>query len=365
MNLVHFGQILNYGSAYGILTFIKELKRDYFSQLLILANERSWLRHSGEHLRELFDLGVKIRMIESTFFREPWNLDSIRLSLRTLRAKNPQLRHLTHGGFSALACTFEETPFLHMCHGFGMHRPSWIEEQDRRGISGARRVIAVSKDIRNQLINMGIAEQKIDVAYYPLRPQMKLAPKVGPIREIGMIGNLVPLKGQELGIDAFRALKGHSNLRLHIYGDGPLRESLEQKVKRDGLIGQVFFHGFRDMKAEYPKLDMILVPSLVEGLGMVNLEAFEHNLPVCAFASGGIPEIVKDKRSGFLAAPGNVAELSQCMSAVISEPDVARQMSLIGFQEAQEMFNPHRNCAIVRSGFEEMLGHHENIEISF
>ena len=179
-----------------------------------------------------------------------------------------------------------------------------------------------------------------------------------------MIGNLVPLKGQKLGIETFHALHlKNPNLRLHVYGDGPLRNSLEQKVRQAQLSGKIFFHGFCAMEKEYPKLDMILVPSLVEGLGMVNLEAFEHSLPVCAFASGGIPEIVKHKVSGFLAHPGDVEGLGQCIEEVIGDPDRARRMALVGFRDAVELFDPRRNCKVIKLGFEEMLGHDENVEI--
>ena len=223
MTLVHLGQILNYGSANGILSFIRELKKDYLNQHMILANERSWLRHSDRNLQKLFDLGVRVRMVESTFFREPWNLDSLRAALSSLHRRHSPSLFLTHGGFSALACKSEGIPFQHICHGFGMNRPVWMDEQDRNGIAGAHKVVAVSRDIRSQLLKIGIDEQKIEVAYYPLRPHSKLAPKKGPIREIAMIGNLVPLKGQKLGIDTFHALHlKNPNLRLHVYGDGQI-----------------------------------------------------------------------------------------------------------------------------------------------
>jgi len=363
MNLLHLSQILNYGSAYGILSFMRELRTAHYSQLIFLSQERSWLKHSKEFLQILFELGIPIRMVESTFFRNPWCLENLRRLIRFYKQSLPGI-YLSHGGFSALASSMEGVPFLHICHGFGMNRPSWVDDQDLKGIRAAVRVVAVSEDIRRQLIGLGIEPNKISVAYYPIRPIQKNPPKSGPIKEIGMIGNLVPLKGQNLGIDSFRLLVGkEKGLRLHIYGDGPLRQALESQVRKYSLSTKVLFHGFKKMSQEYPKLDLVLVPSLVEGLGMVNLESFEYSLPVCAFATGGIPEIVQDQKSGYLAPKGDIEELSHCMAKAVENPDEARKMARRGLQNAIELFDPKKNLAVLNSGLEEVLRHHKDIKI--
>lgn len=52
-------------------------------------------------------------------------------------------------------------------------------------------------------------------------------------------------------------------------------------------------------------MDIVVVPSLGEPFGFVNLEAMALGKPVVAFASGGIPEVISDGETGLLADPGN------------------------------------------------------------
>ena len=363
MNLLHLSQIFNYGSAEGILALIKGLDSKLRSQSILLSQERSWMKHSPGLLEQLFRLGIQYRMVESTFYRNPWALQAIRKYLRSY-AHGPQNLLLTHGGFGALAASKEGIPFVHMCHGLGMGRPAWIDEQDLLGISSARRVIAVSNDIAGQLVRLGVPRDRIRTAYYPLEPVQRIYPRTIPIREVAMIGNLVPLKGQIHGIDAFHwAVEQEPSLRLNIFGEGPLRHELELKVKRLGLQTRGNFHGFRNMRKEYPYIDLVMVPSLVEGLGMVILEAFEYGIPVCAFRTGGIPEIIEDGITGYLSQRGSAEELGRSLLRAVQDSDRSRQMALRGLCKVQGMFDQGKNLKIVLSGLEEVLGDDIHIEI--
>ena len=83
------------------------------------------------------------------------------------------------------------------------------------------------------------------------------------------------------------------NIMLHLVGDGPLRESIEKEVMAKNLQSKIKFYGFVDnalpMIAE---ADVLILPSIIEGLPGVLLEAMYSKTPVVAYDVGGISEIV-------------------------------------------------------------------------
>jgi len=82
------------------------------------------------------------------------------------------------------------------------------------------------------------------------------------------------------------------------------------------------FLGWReDVSWLLSNLDLLVVPSApVEGTTRVILEAYAAGVPVVAYASGGIPEIVRDGETGFLVPPGDPAKLAARIRAALSDP---------------------------------------------
>jgi len=77
----------------------------------------------------------------------------------------------------------------------------------------------------------------------------------------------------------------------------------------------------------YARSDILVLPSLWEGYGIVLLEAMSFGLPVIATRVGGIPEIVSDGRNGLLVEAGNVPDLARAMRYLIEHPEYARTLS--------------------------------------
>jgi glycosyltransferase involved in cell wall biosynthesis len=94
-----------------------------------------------------------------------------------------------------------------------------------------------------------------------------------------------------------------------IFGEGILRNELEQRVIDLGLAGRVVLPGFRhDLDSLIGAADVFVLPSFTEGLPNVVLEASAAQVPVVATAVGGTPELVADGRTGFLVPPGREGE---------------------------------------------------------
>lgn len=101
-------------------------------------------------------------------------------------------------------------------------------------------------------------------------------------------------------------LQVKSEARLHLVGDGPMKKEIETLVEDKGLNDKVFFYGFRkDPMSFMHQADVLVLPSIIEGLPGVILEAFYCKLMVVAYNVGGISEIVQNGKTGFLAMENN------------------------------------------------------------
>ena len=115
-------------------------------------------------------------------------------------------------------------------------------------------------------------------------------------------------------MQAFAKLRPrHPELQLRLVGDGPDRASLETLAKELGLSDAVTFVGRLpegETLAQIARADLLVLPSFMEGLPIVLMEAMAIGVPVIASRVAGIPELVENDRTGLLFAPSNWDELA-------------------------------------------------------
>lgn len=101
-------------------------------------------------------------------------------------------------------------------------------------------------------------------------------------------------------------LKKKAHAILNLVGDGPLKLKTEELVASKGLTTNVKFHGFQKNPLHFIRsADVLVLPSIIEGLPGVVLEAFYCKTPVVAYDVGGIKEVVKNKETGRLITQGD------------------------------------------------------------
>jgi glycosyltransferase involved in cell wall biosynthesis len=347
--LIHITQYLRYGSAKGAMAEILFQRRLGLCPELLVSHETREHTHDPKLLEILWKAGIRVHFVDSTYSRTPWQLESLKGKITALHREAPFV-WITHGGFSALALSQLKISFLHICHGFGMQRPRWIDDQDREGIAAAHRIFPVSKDIYRQLQELGIDEGSLETVYYPLGFREQIRPKRSQIKELAVVGNLIPLKGQRFAIEALGLCleqEPKAKFRLHLYGEGVDLVYLKTLVKDLHLQDEVIFHGFCDMEQEYEHFDLLLVPSLTEGLGMAILEAFEFWVPVCAFQTGGIPELVAHNESGLLCPTGDSEALAKNILTYYYHPEKIAPHVRWGRDKAKALFSPQKNSQIL------------------
>jgi L-malate glycosyltransferase len=116
------------------------------------------------------------------------------------------------------------------------------------------------------------------------------------------VASLVPEKNHEALLRiASEIIKEYSNIKVLILGDGKLRESLQQRIVSMGLEKHVILLGYRsDVLSILSNAAIFTLPSRIEGLPGVILEAFYCEVPVIAYNVGGISEVVKNNETGWL-----------------------------------------------------------------
>jgi glycosyltransferase involved in cell wall biosynthesis len=184
-----------------------------------------------------------------------------------------------------------------------------------------------------------------------VEPRAELpAPRTDPEApfELLFVGRLVERKGVHLLLDALATIPPERRVVLRVVGDGPERPRLREQAERLGLGSRVVFHGFvskEELQARMEGCDCFVLPAVVdakgdtEGLGVVLLEAMSYGKPTIASAAGGIVDIVRDGRNGYLVPPGDAPALAGAITRMMDDPAKAREMGVHGRDDVRADFS--------------------------
>jgi colanic acid/amylovoran biosynthesis glycosyltransferase len=218
------------------------------------------------------------------------------------------------------------------------------------------KVLAMSPDMKNDLIASGCPTDKIKVHYYGTDVDLFYNPKKQLVEHdhitILNLCSLVPQKGQLFLLAAVADLvsKGIKNFTLRIVGTGNLETELKVFVKNHGLSEYVKFigaikYGGSEMIKEYHDADIFIHPSVVatngdkEGIPGTIVEAMSAGIPVIATYHAGIPYIIEHNVTGWLVKENDVESLSEALVALIKKPLLRESLGLAGQRSAIENLN--------------------------
>lgn len=160
-------------------------------------------------------------------------------------------------------------------------------------------------------------------------------------RRFVSIGRFVKEKAFGLLVEAVGKLKGLGIIvELVLCGDGELRPSIEALISLYGIQSQVRITGWissAQVREELLAARAFVLPSVMEALPVVLMEAMALRRPVLATYVGGIPELVRDGHEGWLFPAGSLEELMKAISACLDTPvEVLREMAERGRARALE-----------------------------
>jgi glycosyltransferase involved in cell wall biosynthesis len=150
-------------------------------------------------------------------------------------------------------------------------------------------------------------------------------------------------KGVDTVIRALPALiSKFPTLEFEIIGDGSDRPRLEALARSLAVAPYVRFLGRvsdDELQAAYQRCDIYVMPSGAEGFGFVFIEAMAYGKPVVAARAAATPEVVKDGETGILIEYGNVTQLVDALSSLLSDPERSRQMGALGLARVTENYS--------------------------
>jgi len=175
---------------------------------------------------------------------------------------------------------------------------------------------------------------------------------------VGTLANLRPEKGLLQLVEAATIVRGVApDVRFAVWGEGPLRASLEALAASRGLTGIVELRGStRQPEEALRECDVFVLPSLSEASSNVVLEAMSTGLPVVATRVGGLPLLVDDGQTGLLVPPGEVPALARAIATLAENPMLRVEMGRRGQARARAEFGMDRMLADVDALYCRALG---------
>jgi glycosyltransferase involved in cell wall biosynthesis len=207
--------------------------------------------------------------------------------------------------------------------------------------------LAGRKNIKFHIVNNGISVES--PASYPCE-ELKISSGDG--FKIVAVGRLSPEKGFDVLLKAIgRVVDKGENVSLVLFGEGKERRKLEELVLRLGLNERVKMPGFfGNVAVTFPCFDLLVMPSLSEGLPITLLEAMRGRLPIIASKVGGIPNLLEGGAGGLLVEPGDEIGLADAISKLAGSQLRCRQLA----EKALLIFKQRYSSGLMAAAYQQI-----------
>jgi len=178
--------------------------------------------------------------------------------------------------------------------------------------------------------------------------------------EIVCVARLAPVKAQHLLLESMAQLKLRKRaVRLRLVGDGPDRTELERDVAERGLAEYVRFEGRLDqnrLREVYRDADVFALPSFMESLPVVLMEAMAMEIPCVATWVGGVADLIRPEIDGLLIPPADEDALTAAIERLREDPELRKRLGAAGRQRVLEKQNLAKNTAALAEVMRRRLG---------
>ncbi|MDO8748959.1 MAG: glycosyltransferase [Candidatus Omnitrophota bacterium] len=371
---------------------MKKIRLAYFQQNLALGATEEYLYYLMRGIdRARFDpefiypenavfepLISKLRNLDvkvSSYCLQPNHVLLIKRLRELFLDKKPSLAHFNDTCLDGIiAARLAGVPVLLMTHHTPELNPSYnIKARFIKKIAfrycGLRFIFTSEFDRDTGIRKEKIASDKSYVIYYGL-PAEKFQDqfdKKDVYREFSLeegcriivnIARLAAQKGQKYLIDAASfVVKRFKSVKFFFIGEGELEDELKARVKHKGLEDYFIFTGYR---TDIPRLlnasDVLVMPSLFEGLCFAVIEAQAMGVPVIATSVGGMRRSVVDGKTGILVKPADVNALAEAMLWMLEHQQQAGEMGLTGKKHFRELFTLDKMIKETESLYKNLLG---------
>ena len=357
MNILHLTTHLNVG---GITSYLYTLCRG-----LKARGHGVWIASSGGDCRARFeqegiqciDVPIKTKSeIDPRIIVSAWKLKKI------IRSRDIRIIHAHTRVTQVLGCHLRGTngaAAVSTCHGF--FKPHFVR---RLFPCWGDKTIAISPEVKQHLVDdLNVRERDIRVIpngvdverFTPVTAEVRKCAKdsfgLGDNAVIGIIARLSDVKGHTYLIRAMKTIAAqYPDARLFIVGQGKEEGALRLQAGQSGLQAQVrFLDSIADTNDALAAMDVFVMPSLQEGLGLGLMEAMAKGLPVVGSDVGGIKSLLCDGLYGKLVPPGDPERLAEAVIGLLRAPQQAQALG----QRAREFIRQNfseKNMVIATEG---------------
>lgn len=246
--------------------------------------------------------------------------------------------------------------------------PGWMNATRSRAISFITRSVCrradlvrcVSRSIARNVAAHGVPAKKI--VYLPTRVDlMRFAPEalakqrqsarvdlgLADRKVVLFAGTLTKRKGVDELVEVLPEIASrHPDVALLIVGEGILGTHLRERGRQLGVSDRLTFLGsttHHDIPRLFAAADVLVLPSLNEGMPRVILEGLASGLPVVAADVGGVSEVVEDRRTGLLVPAGDRVSLAHALTEVLDDTEAARAWGLAGREKVKQGYERESN----------------------
>jgi glycosyltransferase involved in cell wall biosynthesis len=216
---------------------------------------------------------------------------------------------------------------------------------EKRSYKLADKFISISSTTRDELINCyGLNAD--DITVIPVGIDLnRFYPREGEkiVNSLFFLGRLEKRKGIDFLVKTIPLIKrAIPNITLFVGGIGKLRESLEGFAADTDIKDQVTFLGNipdDELPIWYNKCQILVVPSVFEGLGISVLEGLASGIPIIGTNVPGISDTIKNCENGILVEYGNQEQLAESIIELLSSQEKLELFRAVGLRQAGEVYS--------------------------
>lgn len=223
--------------------------------------------------------------------------------------------------------------------------------------SKADKLMTVSESFRSYLTPFIDAPERIKVIPNGFdEKRFKPIAHDNEVTQLITVCRLVPAKGIDILLHACAELKQRGcPFVLHIIGDGPIRQELEDLAQELDLYNDIIFYGYMLHPEEFmPFFDVFVLPSRAEAFGSVFAEAALCWLALVGTNVGGIAEQIEDGVNGLLVPPEDAHALADALEKVVSDPTYRYNLARSAWDKAKKVYSLQRVIAQMKKVYNEV-----------
>jgi len=279
----------------------------HFVEAIMLAGLLSKARAIHLHVH-FANSGATVGMLAANYLRLPWSLTLHGISETDFPAGLLLPEKISHANFVACASYFMQAQ--------------------------AMRLVSSQQWHKFRIVRCGVDSHRLD--------QINTNLVSSDIPKLICVGRLSPEKGHLGLLEVIQRLRAKGiDCIITLVGDGPSRLVIEELTERLNLRDRVFFAGFLaegETLSAIADSDILVLPSLMEGLPVVLIEALALGKPVVASRVAGIPELIEHGKMGLLFTPSDTDALEDAITQILNDRDAWTEMGRVGRARVKDEF---------------------------